>query len=87
MEGDSNSNLSKLNLLQPQTFPHVLNTVLMVKQHFLSSNKIAWNLFELTIILLSLNQFIEQALSDSIKVTRSFTVLEKHDKVLSSAEL
>ena len=57
------------------------------KSEFLLSNKIAWNLSGLTIMLLSLNQFMAQLLSDSKMLTRFFTVLAKLDKVLSSAKL
>ena len=57
------------------------------KSEFFLSNEIAWNLSGLTVILLSLNQFMAQLLSDSKMLTRFFTVLAKLDKVLSSAKL
>ena len=38
-------------------------------------------------MLLSLNQFMAQPLSDSKMLTRLFTVLAKLDKILSSAKL
>ena len=57
------------------------------KPEFFLSNKIAWNLSGLTIILLSLNEFMSQSFSDSKMLTRLFTVLVKLDKVLSPAKL
>ena len=50
------------------------------KSEFLLFNKIAWNLSGLTIILLSLNQFMTQPLSNSKMLARLFKVLAKLTK-------
>ena len=53
---------------------------------FLLPNIIAWNPSGLKIILLSLNQFMAQSLSDSKLRKRLFMVLAKLGKVLSSGK-